>query len=74
MRRLQQEFAEYDVQVVDGIKVFLNEWEWVLARPDPDRPLFHIAAEAQATARTEEILTEYAQLVGRLAQPKVQDV
>ena len=73
MRRLQQEFAEYDVQVVDGIKVFLNEWEWALARPDPDRPLFHIAAEAQTAARSEQILEEYARLVGRLAQNRLLD-
>jgi mannose-1-phosphate guanylyltransferase/phosphomannomutase len=73
MRRLQQEFAEFDVQVVDGIKIFLNDWEWVLARPDPDRPLFHITAEAQTTARSMEILDEYARLVGQLAHSKVQD-
>jgi mannose-1-phosphate guanylyltransferase/phosphomannomutase len=73
MRRLQQEFAEFDVQVVDGIKVFLNEWEWVLARPDPDRPLFHIAAEAQTAARSEDILEEYARLVERLAQNRLYD-
>ena len=71
MRRLQQEFAEFDIQVVDGIKIFFNEWEWVLARPDPDRPLFHIAAEAQTAARAEEILETHAQLVGRLAQNRL---
>ena len=71
MRRLQQEFAEFDIQVVDGIKVFFNEWEWVLARPDPDRPLFHIAAEAQTAARSEEIMETHAQLVGRLAQNRL---
>ena len=71
MRRLQQEFAEFDIQVVDGIKVFFNEWEWVLARPDPDRPLFHIAAEAQTAARSEELLETHAQLVGRLAQNRL---
>ena len=71
MRRLQQEFAEFDIQVVDGIKVFFNEWEWVLARPDPDRPLFHIAAEAQTSVRSEEIMETHAQLVGRLAQNRL---
>ena len=71
MRRLQQEFAEFDIQLVDGIKVLFNEWEWFLARPDPDRPLFHIAAEAQTAARAEEILEEHAQLVARLAAPRI---
>ena len=71
MRRLQQEFAEFDIQVLDGIKVFFNEWEWVLARPDPDRPLFHIAAEAQTSVRSEEIMETHAQLVGRLAQNRL---
>ena len=71
MRRLQQEFAEFDIQLVDGIKIFFNEWEWVLARPDPDRPLFHVAAEAQTVSRSEEILETHAQLVGRLAQNRL---
>jgi mannose-1-phosphate guanylyltransferase/phosphomannomutase len=71
MRRLQQEFAEFDIQLVDGIKVLFNEWEWVLARPDPDRPLFHIAAEAQTVTRAEQILEEHAQLVARLAQTRI---
>jgi mannose-1-phosphate guanylyltransferase/phosphomannomutase len=71
MRRLQQHFASADVQVTDGIKVFLNEGEWILARPDPDRAFFHVTAEAGSTERAEELLAEHSRLVAELAANRV---
>jgi phosphomannomutase len=70
MRRLQQRFAQADVQVTDGIKIFLDEGEWVLARPDPDRALFHVTTEAASTERAAELASEYASLVAGLAAIK----
>jgi mannose-1-phosphate guanylyltransferase/phosphomannomutase len=67
MRRLQQHFAQADVQVTDGIKVFLNEDEWLLARPDPDRALFHVTAEAAGSERADQLAAEHAALVAELA-------
>lgn len=67
MRRLQQHFASADVQVTDGIKVFLNESEWMLARPDPDRPLFHVTVEGDSPERAQELLAEYTHVVAELA-------
>jgi mannose-1-phosphate guanylyltransferase/phosphomannomutase len=68
MRRLNEEYSEADAQLIDGIKVFLNEEEWVLLRPDPDRALFHVTAEAQSEARVAQILTEHAAMVEGMAQ------
>jgi mannose-1-phosphate guanylyltransferase/phosphomannomutase len=67
MRRLQQRFAHADVQVTDGIKVFLSDDEWLLARPDPDRALFHVTAEAASSARADQLAAEHASLVTELA-------
>lgn len=67
MRRLQQHFAQADVQVTDGIKVFLNEDEWLLARPDPDRALFHVTAEAAGSERADQLAADHAALVAELA-------
>lgn len=67
MRRLQQHFAQADVQVTDGIKVFLGADEWILARPDPDRAFFHVTAEAGSDERAQELAEEHAQLVTELA-------
>ncbi|MER2599939.1 MAG: sugar phosphate nucleotidyltransferase [Caldilineales bacterium] len=67
MRLLQQHFARADVQVTDGIKVFLNDDEWVLARPDPDSACFHLHAEAASVERAGEILIQHADLVREFA-------
>lgn len=67
MRLLQQHFVRADVQVTDGIKVFLNDDEWVLARPDPDSACFHLHAEADSPERAEEILAQHAELVQTFA-------
>jgi mannose-1-phosphate guanylyltransferase/phosphomannomutase len=67
MRRLQQHFARADVQVTDGIKVFLSDAEWVLARPDPDRAFFHVTAEASTSERASELAAGHSRLVADLA-------
>lgn len=66
MRLLHQEFGDAQTQTTDGVKVFLSEEEWVLVHPDPDRPLFHVRAEAQTEERANDILSEYVELLGRL--------
>jgi len=67
MRRLQQHFAQGNVQVTDGVKVFLSDEEWLLMRPDPDRALFHVTAEAASIERAEQLTAEHADLVVQLA-------
>ncbi|MEA3336081.1 MAG: sugar phosphate nucleotidyltransferase [Chloroflexota bacterium] len=67
MRRLHQKYAGSDVQVVDGIKIFLSENEWVLARPDPDRALFRVTAEGKTPERAQQLLDEHTQMVAALA-------
>ncbi len=71
MRRLQQHFARADIQVTDGIKVFLSADEWVLARPDPDRAFFHVTAEAGSSERASELAAEHGRLVADLAANRV---
>ena len=44
MRVLNERFADRDVDLLDGIKVF-DERGWVQVLPDPDEPLIHIYAE-----------------------------
>lgn len=68
MRLLHQEFADANIQIVDGIKVFLGEDEWVLIHPDPDRPLFHVTAEARTDERTQALMHAHRDLVDNLRQ------
>ena len=54
MRKLI-EFAEGKESVLsDGVKIYYQD-DWVLARPDNDRPLIHVNAEADSYARAEEM-------------------
>lgn len=66
MRQLHRKFHDALIQVVDGIKVFLSEEEWVLIRPDLDRPRFHVTAEAESDEQAQELVAEYVALVEQL--------
>ena len=55
MRVLNERFADRDVDLLDGIKVF-DERGWVQVLPDPDEPLVHIYAEGATRGRAREEL------------------
>ena len=59
MRVLNERFAEADVDLRDGIKVF-DERGWVQVLPDPDEPLVHLYAEGATTEASEELESEIA--------------
>ena len=59
MRRLTQKLGQARVSLVDGIKVFLDQSEWVLVLPDPEEPLFHLYSEAGTDDRALELAKEY---------------
>ena len=62
MRTLIEATAGENVELVDGVKIHLGE-DWTILYPDPDRPVFHVLAEATTRARAEEIVGTYRQLV-----------
>lgn len=70
MRRLQTQTSAGDVQVIDGVRFSLGAGRWVLVRPDPDRPLFHVTAEADDEEEAAALLAEYRTLVEELAQQR----
>ncbi|MFC2015952.1 sugar phosphate nucleotidyltransferase [Chloroflexota bacterium] len=63
MRLLNQQYKDRRTELIDGIKIFLGDGEWVLVFPDPDYPSFHIHAEAKTDAEATEIVDQYAQIV-----------
>ena len=68
MRTLIEATKHEDVELVDGVKVRLGA-EWAILYPDPDRPVFHILAEAATRARAEQIAEGYrAQVKGWLGR------
>ena len=66
MRVLNERFAGRDVDLTDGIKVFV-EGGWVLVQPDPDAPYYHVVVSVEDEAQGRSLLAEYAERV-RAAQ------
>jgi mannose-1-phosphate guanylyltransferase/phosphomannomutase len=66
MRCLNEHFAAFRHEMVDGIKVFLDDDEWVLIRPDADAPIFHVIAEGPSEAAAQELVADYGGLVRQL--------
>ncbi len=65
MRVLNERFAEADVDLRDGIKVF-DERGWVQVLPDPDEPLVHLYAEGPTTEASEELEAEIQRIVAEV--------
>ena len=61
-RLLNERFADGNVDLLDGIKVF-EERGWVQVLPDPDEPLIHIYAEGRDAEGTAELEREARELV-----------
>jgi len=62
MRALLEDHREQAVDLVDGIKVFVDDG-FVLVRPDPDEPACHIVASVGDEARARSLVEEYSRRV-----------
>jgi len=62
MRVLNERFADGQVDLLDGIKVF-EERGWMQALPDPAEPLVHLYAEGATEERSAELERELRALV-----------
>ncbi len=65
MRRLMEETAGEKRQLVDGVKVWKDEHEWVLVIPHSDKPYFVVTVESSNEARVAELVQHYSGLVER---------
>jgi mannose-1-phosphate guanylyltransferase/phosphomannomutase len=62
MRVLNERYADGDIDVTDGIKIF-DDRGWVQVLPDGDEPTIHLYAEGTTPADSEELETELRNLV-----------
>jgi mannose-1-phosphate guanylyltransferase / phosphomannomutase len=67
MRVLNEHFADSEVDLRDGIKIF-DDRGWVQVLPDADEPLVHLYAEGASTAASEDLETELRNLVTEVIQ------
>jgi mannose-1-phosphate guanylyltransferase/phosphomannomutase len=63
MRRLLEEVDGARVQLIDGIKVFLDDSAWILILPDPDEPALHLICEAREDAAAARIIGDYSKKI-----------
>jgi len=67
MRVLNERYADEDVDVTDGIKIF-DARGWVQVLPDGDEPLVHLYAEGDTPQHSQELETELRSLVTELIE------
>ena len=63
MRLIHEKFEKHGSQIINGVKIHLNEHRWILIRPDPDQPYFRVTAEGETHDEAEALVDEYAQIV-----------
>jgi mannose-1-phosphate guanylyltransferase/phosphomannomutase len=67
MRVLNERFADGNVDLTDGIKIF-NVRGWVQVLPDPDEPVIHVYAEGDSREESEELADEFGAIVADAEQ------
>ncbi len=68
MRCLMEQFSKFRHEILDGIKIHLNDDEWVLVRPDADAALFHVTVEGHSAPAAQDLLADYTGLVHSLVR------
>lgn len=75
MRCLIQQFAKLRYETIEGVKIYLDDNEWVLIRPDSDTAAFHLVAEARSSQAAQELIADYGGIVyGQTQSPCPTDV
>ena len=59
MRWMHERLQAYQPDTTDGVKCFLQPAQWLLVRPDPDRPLLHICVESHTMDTTAALLADH---------------
>jgi mannose-1-phosphate guanylyltransferase / phosphomannomutase len=67
MRLLHEQYQADQQKQIDGVRVDLGD-EWVLVLPDPDRPLFHVIAEAPSDQQAKGLRDKFASIVSGLQE------
>jgi len=63
MRRLVEETNEGRLELIDGVKVFLDERTWILVLPDPDVPSMHLICESDDDTRAALVIGEFTKKI-----------
>lgn len=61
IRKLIEEHKNYKLDLIDGVKIWIDKNDWLLVLPDPDEPSLHVYVETQKEKDTQRLLSEYIQ-------------
>lgn len=59
MRIFNERYSDQPVEKIDGIKIHLDDGEWVHIMPNPERPFFEVTAEAADVGRAAELVAGF---------------
>ncbi len=59
LRQVHERAEAYRATTIDGVKMFLDRRRWVYIRPDPDRAVLHVVAEASSADQAQALLQEH---------------
>ncbi len=63
MRRAMEHSEGRQRQLIDGVKIFQDDGEWILLIPDKESPTFNVIVESGDDARSQALAREYEGLV-----------
>jgi len=68
MRLINEKFeTDKDKECLTGVRIVLDEDQWVLIVPDPDQPCFRITTEAESQDKAERLSDQYAQIIEKIS-------
>ncbi|MCB0044123.1 MAG: NTP transferase domain-containing protein [Caldilineaceae bacterium] len=63
MRRINERYADADVEKIDGLKIHFDGSKWVHILPNPEKPLCELFAEASNQAEADQLIEEFQAIV-----------
>jgi mannose-1-phosphate guanylyltransferase/phosphomannomutase len=68
MRLLNHQYKHHPVENIDGLKIHLNETEWIHLSPNPDKPRFEVVAEGDSCEQAQALVEEYGQQIQKFLE------
>jgi mannose-1-phosphate guanylyltransferase/phosphomannomutase len=68
MRLFNERYKDRRIETIDGLKIHLDDGEWVHLSPNPDKPQFELLAEGSSRASAGELIDEYQRQFAAILQ------
>ena len=65
MRNLIEDTKNLKTDLIDGVKIYFDNQDWILIIPDPDRPFFHLYVETSTEEASNRLIKQYSDKIRR---------